>query len=185
MMADQNQIGDLKRKYAQKLSALKAKDKKNPNRALADNFQNEFENADTFAMWWLKQLREQGECCHYCGTPIAKIREFIDREALRTRNNRSKKDEKTGRSINGRGRELELECKSPDEGYSKSNCVLACMYCNNDKSDIFSEAEYKQFFGLNRRAYFLALERRFQQSKNSSSFAVGTNPAMTDGQAQK
>jgi hypothetical protein len=161
-MTCDDQSSRIRRMYASKLSGLRKKDKRSPNRkSLAKQFQSEFHSAEEFVEWWFEQSEKQMDSCYYCGTSIKIIRQLIDCERLRTRNNRSKRNEKTGRSINGRGRELELECKDPDEGYSKHNCVLACMYCNNDKSDIFKADEYKENFGRNRYVYFCDLEKRY------------------------
>ena len=41
---------------------------------------------------------------------------------------------------------LEVDRINPyDKFYHKENCVLACYFCNNDKSDIFSFDQYKNF----------------------------------------
>jgi hypothetical protein len=47
--------------------------------------------------------------------------------------------------------------KNNDEGYSPNNCVLACYYCNNDKSYITNGDDYKINFGKNRKKYFRML----------------------------
>ena len=55
-----------------------------------------------------------------------------------------------------RGLHLEVERKdSKNNIYSARNCVLACYFCNNDKSDIFSEQEYRDYM-KNRKEFFLS-----------------------------
>ena len=39
----------------------------------------------------------------------------------------------------------------------KENCVLACYYCNNDKSNIFEGREYKTFYSMGRNMHFKEL----------------------------
>jgi hypothetical protein len=150
----------IRRGYSLKLSSLKRKDKTLKTAQRAERFTSSFGGAEGFVTWWQEQFEKQNGSCYYCNTSIDFIRRFVAAGILRTRNNRSARDKESGRSINGRGRQLELECLNPDEGYTKENCVLACMYCNNDKSDIFQAEEYKKYFGENRRRYFLELARK-------------------------
>ena len=56
-------------------------------------------------------------------------------------------------------------CECVDEGYRKNplgpysvdNCVLSCYFCNNDKSDIFSEKEYIEVLNSSRVKFFREL----------------------------
>lgn len=48
------------------------------------------------------------------------------------------------RGVN-RGYWLEIDRKNPKALYSSDNCVLSCYFCNNDKSDVFDDAEHKAF----------------------------------------
>ncbi len=41
---------------------------------------------------------------------------------------------------------LEVDRIKPKDAYSEKNCVLACYFCNNDKSDVFDGEDYKLFF---------------------------------------
>ena len=49
-----------------------------------------------------------------------------------------------------RGKYLEVDRKEPNGPYSKDNCVLSCYFCNNDKSDIFTESQYDELNGNNK-----------------------------------
>ena len=53
-----------------------------------------------------------------------------------------------------RGPVLEIDKKINDKPYSPENCVLACYYCNNDKSYTLDADDYKKFFGMAHNDYF-------------------------------
>jgi len=53
-----------------------------------------------------------------------------------------------------RGPSLEVDQKNPTRGYTKDNCVLACYFCNNDKSSIYPADVYKKYFGEARKRHF-------------------------------
>lgn len=44
-----------------------------------------------------------------------------------------------------RGYWLEIDKKNPNGNYSESNSELCCYFCNNDKSDVFNDVQYKEF----------------------------------------
>ena len=112
--------------------------------------QKGFKNKDGLAKWFTDALKKQDFTCHYCETSIFDIKKLIDNDLLKTR-----KVNKKGR----RGPNLEIECKENSliNKYSPENCVLACYYCNNDKSYIFEHSEYKISFGAFRKTYFAKL----------------------------
>ena len=101
----------------------------------------EFENFSDFYKWYLAQYEKQNGCCYYCKTEESVLFELFTKRYTSTKRT-------------NRGKHLEVERRdSKSNKYNKDNCVLACYFCNNDKSDIFSEAEYfeylkdrKQFF---------------------------------------
>jgi hypothetical protein len=67
--------------------------------------------------------------CQYCGISIPEIRKVID--TINTRR------------IITRGRTLEIEKRDSHQGYTKSNILLVCYWCNNAKSDEYSEGEFE------------------------------------------
>jgi 5-methylcytosine-specific restriction endonuclease McrA len=76
--------------------------------------------------------RDQDKKCHYCKTPETVLKELFEKELSTKRK---------------RGKSLELERKnSTINEYSPENCVLACYFCNNHKSDILSEADHIEYF---------------------------------------
>ena len=51
----------------------------------------------------------------------------------------------TTKRIATRGRKLELDRKQPELEYKDfDNIVFACYWCNNTKTDIFTEEEFKK-----------------------------------------
>ena len=112
-----------------------------------------FSNAAELVDWWMNKLNEQNGCCAYCEISIGLISELIDAGLLKAR-----KVNTDGK----RGPCLELERKNADRGYSPENCALICYYCNNDKSYVYSEDEYRQFFAPARTRHFQHLAQILQ-----------------------
>lgn len=135
--------------YSKKKSAEKRSAEKNNRKD--EDFLREFPDAESFVNWWEQQYDKQGGKCHYCDTSIDLIARLIKAGQIGTR-----KVRKDGE----RGRCLELERKDPFGPYDRKNCVLACMYCNNDKSNTYGYKDYKEFFGPNRKKHFEWLENK-------------------------
>ena len=106
------------------------------------------------ADWYVKKLKEQVYECHYCKTSIHTINELIDSQKLRVR------------KVRGDGRRGPvLEIDKQGEKYDKDNCVLACYYCNNDKSYTASKEVYEKYFGKDRQKYFEILRKELHSEK--------------------
>lgn len=102
---------------------------------------------EEFEKWY----RNQPKVCHYCG--LLETEQFEVIQSGKLTSNRFF-TEKNGK----RGRFLEIDGKNPKGNYSVENSVFCCYFCNNDKSDIFSESQYKTFNennGVNPRVTFL------------------------------
>lgn len=69
--------------------------------------------------------------CHYCGIDEEKINLLIKNEMITTKR------------LYSRGKKLEVDKKEPDGEYSKENIILCCYWCNNAKTDEFTETEFK------------------------------------------
>jgi hypothetical protein len=97
-----------------------------------------FATYETFESWYNKQPKQ----CHYCH-----IEEFVVQEIVMRGLLTSARFPKIGLKARGRnrGKWLEVDRKKPLGKYSASNCVLACYFCNNDKSDVFNETQYQEF----------------------------------------
>lgn len=105
-----------------------------------------FVTYESFESWYNKQPKR----CHYCHIEEVEIQEIVMRGLLT-----SARFPKIGLKARGRnrGKWLEVDRKNPNGNYTATNCVLACYFCNNDKSDIFNEAQYHKF--KENRAVFL------------------------------
>ena len=103
----------------------------------------------SFYNWHKVQFAKQAGKCYYCKTDESVIAKLFETKY------------KNRKRIN-RGKHLEIERKNSDSNkYNKENCVLACYFCNNDKSDIFNEYEYLEY--LKDRKEFLT--RQFNDIK--------------------
>ena len=81
-------------------------------------------NKKDFVEWYLKKNTK----CFYCNTSLDNLHKFY--KLTKDQNKRSKQ----------RGNNLEVD-RIKDESYSKKNCVLACYWCNNAKTDVFNKKE--------------------------------------------
>ena len=78
-------------------------------------------------------------CCHFCNTDIRDIQSLIKNNIIYPR-----KRGKYGYS----GMHFEIEHLDADKNNNNSkNIVLACYYCNNDKSNTIEPEIFKDFFG--------------------------------------
>ncbi len=117
----------------------------NYNKRQLDNLNN-FENFNEFLVWY----NEIEKKCHYCGVLEVEVQKIVVLGLLS-----SKRFPLNGLTARGRARGMWLEVDrcNPNRNYSKDNCVLACYFCNNDKSDVFDGKDYIDFF--QNRAEFL------------------------------
>ena len=116
-----------------------------------------FNNKQGLANWYTAQLGEQNYCCKYCETSIFTIQALIKAGLLKTRKVR-------GEGV--RGPVLEIDKVRNEDGYYPQNCVLACYYCNNDKSYTVDGEAYKTYFGNARKKFFEYLSTLLPSSKS-------------------
>jgi hypothetical protein len=84
-------------------------------------------------------MTEQELCCYFCNTDIRDIQSLIKNQIIYPR-----KRGKHGYS----GMHFEIEHLNADKtDNAESNIVLACYYCNNDKSNTIEPEIFKKFFG--------------------------------------
>jgi len=114
-----------------------------------------FGSLNEFIMWYSAQDKK----CHYCEIEEKTVQELVCSGYLVSKRFPSDHRLTRGRS---RGVWLELDRKNPLGLYSEENCVLCCYFCNNDKSDIFTEEEYRSFRN-NRDTYLNELLERKRQ----------------------
>lgn len=89
---------------------------------------------EQFAAWFDIKVFEKG--CYYCGT--TNERSF---ELYQLQRNKIRPDATRGGK---RGRRLEIDRKAPFQPYDNlNNIVWCCYWCNNAKSNFFTEEEFK------------------------------------------
>ena len=144
-------------KFAHKLNKIEKyleRQRKRVKKLYAAKHKSGFKTKEEFVEWYINKIKQQKFKCFYCETSIFDINKLIDKTKLKTR--------KIGFAL--RGPVLEIDKKANEKDYIPKNCVLACYYCNNDKSYIFNSKDYKENFGKNRNKYFSKLLNRL--SKN-------------------
>lgn len=71
--------------------------------------------------------------CYYCKISDGEISKLRSRGKIYSKVNR--------------GYTMEIDRLMPNHEYSKKNCVLACYWCNNAKSDEFTSGEFSEHIG--------------------------------------
>lgn len=102
------------------------------------NGKDSFGSYELFYDWY----RLQEKVCYYCGLTEEQSQRIVMTSLLKS--NRFPQNGVSGRG-QGRGIWLEVDRIKPKDNYSAENCVLACYFCNNDKSDVFEGDEYRKF----------------------------------------
>lgn len=97
----------------------------------------------TFYDWYAKQPRE----CFYCKTKEERIIPLFRKKLLKSAH--------PGWNTGG----LQIERKDGKE-YTESNCVLACLFCNNAKSDLISSKDFKKYIAKGFKAYLKSFYNR-------------------------
>jgi len=78
----------------------------------------------TFEKWF----KETTKACNYCHITEEQIKQLLDNGPITKRN---------------RGTKLEIDRKQPNLPYDKiENLVFSCYWCNNAKTDTFTEEEF-------------------------------------------
>ena len=87
----------------------------------------------TTDFWVFKKWYEDAERkCHYCDITEIELAELIRLKEIKTKR------------ITTRGKRLEIERKLPNLAYDVlDNLVFCCYWCNNAKTDEFTEVEFK------------------------------------------
>lgn len=119
-------------------------------RCKKDSIENGFNDFVNFYEWYQKQPQEQvnekaEKICHYCGTTESNLKKlFKINDDDKKKPLYSKKRSFTAT--------LQVDRKDSHKGYNGDNCVLACAFCNNAKSDMvrykdleFFEEHFKDF----------------------------------------
>lgn len=105
-----------------------------------------FENREMFLEWYAKQR----ESCNYCGITQSRLNRIVElRNGNLTLNQKTKRSKGT----------LEIEKLDPSQGYTFDNSVLSCPFCNNAKSNLISEGDWRNFFVPAMKNYFNSILR--------------------------
>jgi hypothetical protein len=99
-----------------------------------------FNNLEDFANWYKTNV-EDGTC-GYCGLTERECQEIVHKGLLTSLRFPIYKN--TSQGVN-RGYWLEIDRRNPIGLYSRENCIPSCYFCNNDKSDVFTEQQYREF----------------------------------------
>lgn len=110
-----------------------------------------FMNFHNFYQCYLEFVKDKS--CHYCKVSERDIQMLVHVGKIKSK--RFPLGGKLTRGVN-RGYWLEIDRKTPNGKYYKENCVPCCYFCNNDKSDIFNDLEYKKYM-KNRYKYLNSL----------------------------
>ena len=76
--------------------------------------------------------------CYYCGATQAQLEQLFDDKLI------------SSTKFNAT---LHIKQKTPKQGYKSTNRVLACALCNNAKSDMISDENFKAYFGKQMREF--------------------------------
>lgn len=104
------------------------------------NRKSGFSDFSDFLNWYNDNVKDNK--CHYCNLSEWESQKLIHLGLLK-----SKRFPFNGLFSQGvnRGYWLEIDRKDPNGIYSRENCVPTCYFCNNDKSDVFTDTEYQDF----------------------------------------
>jgi hypothetical protein len=88
---------------------------------------------DQFSSWFQQDVFDKG--CHYCGTTNQRSNDLYQLQRTGKRYDATRGGK--------RGRRLELDRKNANRSYDDlDNLVWCCYWCNNAKSNFFSEEEF-------------------------------------------
>lgn len=125
------------------------KEKEHPVDVFGDDF-------EAFFAWWCEKTPEDGirRCC-YCEVDEKALKDAFDLKIIS-----SKKQSFSG--------ELQIERKKPNGNYCAGNCEFACVICNNAKSDMISEDDFKKFFVPGIKEYWKHIEEKIKEIKKKN-----------------
>ena len=93
----------------------------------------------------LEWYNDQQESCNYCGISQSNLTKIVEsRKGNLTLNQKIKRSKGS----------LEIEKLNPLKGYTFDNSVLSCPLCNNAKSNLISEEDWRKYFAPAMKRYF-------------------------------
>ena len=131
-------IGKKLQELKNRFTAKRRKNKEDKEKRGIHKDCKDFSSFFEFLGWWCDFENK----CHYCG-----ISQSIAEKEV--------KDVDAQRPSWGKGT-LQIDKKESKNGYNADNCVLACVFCNNAKSDLVKYEDFKKHFGKAREDYWKA-----------------------------
>ena len=111
-----------------------------------------FRSFKNFYEWYESMPKE---CC-YCGTSENDLKKLF-----KEINDESERDKKPLYSKKrGFTSALQVEKLNPNKPYNESNCKLACAFCNNAKSDMVNEDNFKEYFVESIKNFFNSMRKK-------------------------
>lgn len=121
---DMNELSELRKKYSFIYTFYKKYGQNRPEF---------FKNPEAFVLWY----EEQNNQCHYCDTTQINLNKIVEKRGGNLTYN-----DGTKRASGS----LEIEKLNPSKGYTLDNSVLACPFCNNAKSNLIKDSDWKKHF---------------------------------------
>ncbi len=122
--------------YGKPISELDDQIKKWHKTAERSAFRNYFKSNNIISWEDFQEVYGSDESsnrsCYYCKITEVQISLLIEKGQIKTKR------------LKTRGRSMEIERIIPNEGYTKENIALCCYWCNNAKSDEFTDGEFKK-----------------------------------------
>ena len=119
-----------------------------PYQELNNKYNNEareelFKDPELLLEWWYLQ----GNKCGYCGITQEELKRIVVKRGDNLTLNGGQKRSKGS---------LEIENTDPDPAkrYTFKNVILACPLCNNGKSNLINENDWRRFFAVPMRNYY-------------------------------
>ena len=110
-------------------------DNKAKKEALLLDYKEQF-HAEVFPLSSFKKIYDPDPAkriCYYCKISDAEIKKLRSRGKIYSKVSR--------------GYSMEIDRLKPNLEYSEKNCVLACYWCNNAKTDEFTSSEFEDHIG--------------------------------------
>ncbi len=84
---------------------------------------------EEFVLWYKNDKHDRQ--CHYCKIKESEIARLIEANRISTKR------------LSTRGKYIEVDRLQVNKGYVKDNIAFCCYWCNNAKTDEFTEKEFK------------------------------------------
>jgi hypothetical protein len=137
---DHNHVEDVKKQLQTLRSRYNNLKKRNGEKSFFNNFEEFLDWSD----------KNSSNICGYCKITQDQLRDLAelrgpDGEPNITLNGGDKR--KTGT--------MEIDKRDPGEGYTSDNCIFACPFCNNAKSNLIDEDNWRELFSKTMHQYLI------------------------------